>query len=459
MDRCRLKKSSPLFVLVILLFTAYTVSAESDILGQSAAVPKSASDITEVQTILNLEQCINIALKNNPAVAQKKWDSETALAEKDIAQGKLWPEISAVGEYTHYLDDRLIKPRRPGTLEVLGFTDELISGDIVLNMPLYTGRKLRNEVEAAELITRSAKHRLFRSRRELVFNVSKVFYAMLAQQEVIDSLIFSQKNLEEHHKRVTELLAAQKAAKVDLLRTEVRLADIEQQLLRERNVFNIERFLLFALLGLDRQASQHVQVKGELKLLDLSENFDQELVIALNSRQDYQSMKARTAAQQKNLDVAKAGRLPKLSLRAAYGNRWAADSSEDNEVGQVGIFAVIPFFEGGRINARIRREGSQLSARKEALRKLRLQINLEVETAVSNIESTRARIGVTQKAIKQAKESLRIERQKYNLGKGAIIDVLDAQSSMLDSQKNYYRVLADYNTALCQFRLAVGEKQ
>ena len=62
-----------------------------------------------------------------------------------------------------------------------------------------------------------------------------------------------------------------------------------------------------------------------------------------------------------------------------------------------------------------------------------------------------------EKAVEQARESLRIEREKYNLGKGAIVDVLDAQSAMLDSQTNYYRALADYNTAIAQFRLAVGQ--
>ena len=56
MGRCRLKRNSTMFVLVVLLFNAYTVSAGSDVLGQSAAFPKSASDITEVQKTLNLKE-------------------------------------------------------------------------------------------------------------------------------------------------------------------------------------------------------------------------------------------------------------------------------------------------------------------------------------------------------------------------------------------------------------------
>lgn len=445
------------FLMLAVLWMAYPLYAISDGEGQDESVPQNASNTRQDKTGLSLEQCIDIALKNNPEISQKKWNTETAWTERDIAQGRLWPELSAVGGYTHYLDDRLITPRRPGGQEVLGFTDELVSGDIVLSMPLYTGARLNNEVKAAELMAQSAKYQYLHSRRVLVFNVSNVFYSMLGQQEVIASLRFSQKALEEHHKCVSELLDAQKAAKVDLLRTEVRLADIVQQLLRERNVFAIQRLLLASLLGLDRQ-DRHVEIQGELVLTDVSTHLDQGLGLAFKQRQDYESLRSRVDAQQKNLDMAKAGRLPEVSLQASYGHRWAGNSAQDNEVGQVGVFAAIPLFEGGRINARISRERTRLIAQKEALRELRLQIQLEVETAASNIESTRARIDVTQKASAQAKESLRIEREKYDLGKGAIVDVLDAQSALLDSQTNYYRALADYNTAVAQFRLAVGEK-
>ncbi len=452
---CRLQ-TFRFIALLVVSFLAQPLFAESDDHTQNALVTKGISDAQVVQTPLSLEQCIDIALKNNPDIARKRWNTETAMAQESIAQGQLLPQISAVGGYTQYMDDRLITPRRSGGQEVLGFADEVVSGNLVLSVPLYTGGRLKNEVEAAELVTQSAKHQHRRSRRELVFNVSNVFYAMLGREAVIDSLVFSQMTLDEHRKRVAELFDAQKAARVDLLRTEVRLADIEQRLLQERNVLNIQRFLLASLLGLDRQ-NNLFQIEGELTLADVPVDLDSSFARAFNSRQDYQSLRSQTAAQQKRVNLAKAGRLPSVSLRASYGNQWSADSSLSNEAGDVGVFAMIPLFEGGRISARVRRERSRLMVQKEALRKLGLQIKLELETAVSNIKSTHARIDVTQKASEQAKESLRIEREKYDLGKGAIIDVLDAQSALLDSQTNYYRALADYNTALAQFRLAVGE--
>ena len=446
------------FLILAIIFAAYPLYAASNSDGKSTFISENVSEIIKNQSRLTLEQCIDIALKNNPEIAKNIWNTKTAMAEKDIAQGRLWPEIGVVGGYAHYHNDRLITPRRSGGQDVLDFTDELISGGIVLSMPLYTGGRLRNEVKASEQITRSTQYQLLRSKRELIFNVSNVFYSILGQQAVIKSLIFSQKTLGEHHKIVTELLNAQKAAKVDLLRTEVRLADIEQQLLRERNVLNIQHALLANLLGLDQQ-DKSLEIEGKLTQVDFSTDIDQRITSALKRRQDYRSLESKANAQQKKLDIAKARRLPEISLHASYGNQWDADSSQDNEVGHVGISVVMPLFEGGRIDAKVRREHSRLRAKKESLRKLQLQIQLELNTSVSNIESTRARIDVTQKAVEQSKESLRIEREKYDYGKGVIVDVLDAQSAMLESQKNHYRALAEYNTALAQFSLAVGEQQ
>jgi outer membrane protein len=428
----------------------------NDQVNAASPAPESASRKEKCELKLNLQQCLAVAFKNNPEIIQRQWDVKTAGFEKDIARGALLPSVYARGGYEHYRDERLIQPRRRGTSEVLQFTDDLVTGDIVLTMPLYTGGRLQNQLKAADLLAGSAQQLLAHSRSELVFNITSVYYSILGQREVINSLIFSQESLEEHFKRTRELMAAQKAAHVDLLRTEVRLADIEQQLLRERNTLNIQRFVLASLLGCDAE-TEVVDVEGKLTLNDIPDDLDNGLKLALLNRNDYQSLTSRVDVRRRMVDVAKSRRMPEVSLQASYGSRWDSDDfDQDNEVGSIGIFAEIPLFEGGRIEAGIRRERSRLSAAEESLRHLKLQIQVEVETAVSNIDSTKARIGVTEKAVETAKESLRIEREKYDLGKGAIVDVLDAQSALLSSQMNYYRALADCNTAIAQFHQAVG---
>jgi len=119
----------------------------------------------------------------------------------------------------------------------------------------------------------------------------------------------------------------------------------------------------------------------------------------------------------------------------------------------------IPVFSGGYISAKIKKEKAAEAAAAERLNQLELQIQLDTETAILNIGSSCKRVRATEKSITQAKESLRIERERYEFGKGSIIDVLEAQSALLNAQMNYYNSLAAYKTAQAQYALAIGEIQ
>ena len=427
---------------------------------------------------LTLKACIALARENNPDVGQAGWNVAIAGAEHAIAAGQRWPSLSVVGGYDHNLDNqRLIAPR--STTDPGVFTRKVTSGELVLTMPIFTGGRITSEIQAAQLLREAADHRLTRTREELIFNVSSVFYGMLAQRHVISSIDFSNKALEEHRQRVTDLVEVQKAARVDLLRTQVRLADLKQQRVRENNVLAILQRVLINLLGVNDPSGQ-LEIEGELTFEPVQADLPASLDLAFARRADYLAARAEVEAQARRVDAARAVRWPEVSLRGSYGIRHATDpagqprttSTSDGktstttppegdtteDVGFFGVTAELPLFEGGRIMARIRKERSALGAAQERLRKLELQIRLDVQTAILDIDAARERVVATQEAITQARESLRIEREKYDLGRSSQTDVLDAQSALVDAETNYYRALADYNTSRAELALAVGDE-
>lgn len=424
--------------------------------GQSTTVRQP------VQGPLTLDKAIRVALANNPEVAASEHDTTAAAARRDRASAQRFPSVHAVGGYTRYNDgQRLVGASENGEPGV--FSRDIFAGDLVLSLPLFTGGRISNELRAADLLRAAAEHRLARTREELVFNVSSVFHGVLAQRRVIESLEFSKGALLEHLKRVADLIAAQKAARVDQLRTEVRVADLDQRLARERNVLAIQLRVLANLLGVE--GGQDLDPAGELTLTSNAVgDADSVVAQALAGRADYLAARAALEAQAKSVDAARAGHWPTVSLQGAYGGRWAADPTDapsgadrEDDAGRIGLVVDIPLFEGGRIEANVREQHAKLAADRERLRKLELQIRLEVESATLNITSASERVAATEKAVEQARESLRIEREKYDLGKGSITDVLDAQSALLESQTTYYRALADHSIAIAQLKLATGE--
>lgn len=431
---------------------------------QPASVPSNPKVFAdEPEGSITLQQAIDIAIVNNPEILARRWDATVMAARQEEFYGERLPKLSVVGAYTHSLDSqRLIaanRDREPGL-----FSRNIVGGDLVLSMPLFTGGRLINQVKAADLLQQAASHRLSRSREEIVFNISSVFFGILAQRRVIESLEFSQRTLSEHLKRIDALIQAQKAAKVDRMRTEVRLADINQLLVREKNLMVIQSRTLISLLG-QKAHIKEINPQGELESQETKMVPDLETALkkAWQERADYLGALSALEAQAFNVDVAKSGHWPVLSFKAAYGGRWATGSStgsgdEQGDVGRVGVVMELPVFDGGQTKARVREQNASLSAGQERLRAIVFQVRLDVETALLNVESSQERAAAIQKSTAQARESLRIEQQKYDLGRGAIVDVLDAQNALLGSETTYYRVLADFHTALAQLKLAMGEE-
>ena len=467
---------------------------------------------------LTLEECISYALNNNPEHLMTGVEAESARADAKIQGAARWPNIGLTGSYFHHQESqRLGSPTGPG--EPVYYTNDIVSADVVIRMPLYAGGRIVNEFRAATLLSDAASHIFARSEEELVFNVSSAYFSILAQREVIESAEFSREVLSQHLARTEELIEARKAAPVDALRTEVRLAEVEHQLLEERNRYEIQRRLLANLMGVDDDETREIELAGALSEDDQprdDESIREIVRRAFRQRPDYAAALAEVEAQARRVDAARGKREPTISFEAAYGGRWGFDGSGDpsagvgdpsfsinaagapsfstasrlpgggalastwgpegfssarfipatgdsadsfRDSGRIGVTVDVPIFEGGQIQASVAKERAQLRAAQHRLRRLELEMQLEVETAILNVTSALERVGVAEKSIAEAEESLKLERQKYNLGRGAIVDVLDAEEALLQAQTNYYGALADYHIAKAELQLAAGDQR
>jgi outer membrane protein TolC len=160
---------------------------------------------------LSLNEAIETALLNNPSIVARSYEQRIADARYDMTFSSRLPHVNLHGSIARYHEDRMITPRRPGDGDTLQYTDQPLAGDVIVRMPLFTGGRLINESRAAKLLYDAAGHRLTRNREEVVFNVSSVFYSILAQRHAIEALEFSQKTLQGHCSRIKELIWAKKS--------------------------------------------------------------------------------------------------------------------------------------------------------------------------------------------------------------------------------------------------------
>lgn len=448
------------------------------------------------QQSLDLNDLLEIARRNNPSLASGAFDVQASRAQRNVVASERWPQVSNVDSLRQYLQNQRLQAARlngePGM-----FSSGILAVDIVVRMPIFTGGRIRNEIGAADLASLAVENKLARTWEELIFNVSSAYYTILGQRKVLESLNFSREVLTKHNRRVEDLMSVGKAARVDVLRTEVRIADLDQKLERERNIMEIQRRVLTSLIGAPL-SQEPVKVQGALNLGASSLDLIPAIAMAYSQRGDYRAARASLDAQAIKVRASTGALWPKVSIDGSIGIR-SATGIDDNgvaytrrlnittarsaipnvsqigptpllrepwpnpdstlPVGSIGVVVDYPIFDGGRIRSQISEQESKFASLHQQLRKLELQIRQDVEVALLNVSSSRRRAEATRKAIEQSKESVRIEIQKFDLGKGSITDVLDAQSAMLEAETTHYRALSDYNIAIAQLDMATGQKR
>lgn len=450
-QRRRLTQIKTGIVLGLLVLPALCGAAPTVAAGEETSAP------------LPLPRAIEIALANNPDAAEARWRVDESEASASAARSGRLPTLKTRAAYDYYLDDqRLLAAAYNGEQGVFG--PDALGADLILSLSLYTGGRITSEIRASDLLRQASEGQLARTRETIVFNTTSLFYTLLSQEEVIRSLQSAVKAMEEQRRIIDAQVEAQKAARVDSLRAEVRLAELEEKLDKETNVRTVQQWALAALLGWD--SPQAPSVTGELRFAESPVSPEAEACLkkAFEGRSDYAAARQSLAAQTESVEVARASYWPTLSLLASYGGRWMPDPSDkpDNgddlvDVGRVGLMMELPLFEGGLTAARVREQAARLRMADERLRKLELQIRYEVETALSDIASARDRVETASKAVDLARESFRIIQKKYDLGKGALTDVLDAQSALVLAETTQARARADLAISDARMKLAIGE--
>jgi outer membrane protein TolC len=423
-------------------------------------VPESA-----VPAILrvDLRGAIERALAANPDLKAGGHDVQAARARRDAAFGERLPALRNLTMLTESRrDQRLFPPASPGQAAVI--SHHLFGSDLLVSIPIFTGGRLAANQRAAELGETSVRQGVARTRDELVFNVRRLFFGILAQREFLVALAASDASLVEEARRISALVAERKAADVDRQRVEVRLASLRQSRMVGQSTLTSLGLELARLMDTDPRTV--VEAEGDLGSFVRFPDEQPGVLVerALAQRPDVLAARTGLDVLARQGDAARAGHWPSLSIQGSYGLRWGIAPTEQPagavpvaDLGQVALVMDLPLFLGGRVTAATREQAARFAAARERLRSLEARIRVEVESAFLDMLSARERLDVSSVAIHQAQAAFDTESDKHTEGKSTISDVLQAQADLVEAQANRIRALADWNTALAELDLATGE--
>jgi outer membrane protein len=389
---------------------------------------------------LTLEDSLALALKNNPSRQQAVSDKDKAAWALEEAKAGRGPTL-ALNESATRSDGGLEPGNSFGT-------------SLRLSWPLYTGGRSEGLVDKAKGGLDVADKGVTKAEQQLKLDTTTAYFAVLQARNMVKVNEQAVANLQGHLDNVRAQFEAGTVAKADVLRSEVELANAQQDLIKAKNSHELAVASLNNIIGIPHD-SQSV-LKDELGYAKYNTPLTDSLALAAKNRPEVAQAADNVAIARAGQKVADSGGLPTLSLSAGQG--WTGDTFPGRDSNwSVGMTLSWNIFDSGLTKAQSAGAGAAVDKALSQQRQAADDIALEVRQAYLSMKEAEERIQTSQVAVSKADEDLKIARTKYAAGAGTNIDVIDAQLALTKANTNYTQALYDYNVNQAKLRKATGQ--
>lgn len=385
---------------------------------------------------VTLEEAARIALENNPGLQNTGRSIEIAEENLKIARGNKGLSISASGS---------------GNIsKTEGNPDsQSLSGRLRGSLPIYSGRRLESQIEAAKIGIDISKLDYIQAQENLIYNVAKAYIDALENFENTKVYLQTEANLADHEQNIAAQYDAGAKAKIDLLRAQVETANAQQDTAKSHAAYEVSLTNLATLMAIDSISNftvENVQTSNELGSV---ESYIEQ---AAQNRADLQADSLKIDRGRYSVEVARAGKRPSLSAEISTGVNASKSDWHPTPDASAGLSASWNIFDS-HVTA------SEIKSAEIELEQLYLQmqndinsVNESVVTAHKNLRIALMRLRTTKKAVDLAEEERYIAVERYRAGEGILLDVLDAEVSLSTAKRNH--VSATYDVARYRFDLA-----
>jgi outer membrane protein len=426
-----------------------------------------AAGISFGQKSLTLNEAISIALHRNTTLQTSDNNLKTAQKTAETAYGTLLPTVSASGgwSWSHETSNggqvsinSILVNTNNNTTDSRQFDASLAS-----NWTLYDGLSNYSVINQNKNSFESAKLAFEKLKQDIIFQTISYYYDLLDNEELLkvkeDDLKWNQKNLETVNARNS--LGAVTMA--DVYSQQVKVGNAELALITAKNTYETSKNNILYYLGLDvlenydfKNPVADKKAENENIAKDYSDISDL-VAKALIARADYKSKKIDLQNSYESIKQAKSGYLPTLTNNMSYGVRGNSLSTMfDSRTFSVGLSLNVPIFSGWSVENKV--EAAQVASLNKEIEVSDLErtIKLNLQKNYLDLIAAEKQLDVCKKNIVSAEESRKINEEKYSLGSGILLDVMQSNTDFTTAQTNLVNAQFSYEKLKYQIKYLIG---
>jgi outer membrane protein TolC len=300
------------------------------------------------------------------------------------------------------------------------------------------------------------------------FAVRQQYFTLIEAIKLLEVSQEDQRLASEEQKRTESLFEVGSVARTDVLKARVRVAEAQSILTASENRVQLERGRLATALALS--PNEPLQVIESLDPRSDLPDSSSAYAEAASNRHDLSAARMRLKSASASKKAAYTSKLPFLSHAYNYSivnspQDFDVDPTENTQFifikprtkswsYQIGLTWNI--FDGLVTEASIATSKAQERQAEHSMESLSLQVQLEVKEALLNIRATRRQIETAREALASAEEDLKLSQERYSVGLGTILELIDAQVNLTRARTGEVQAMAALKRAEAQLDRAVG---
>lgn len=448
-------------------------------LGAATAMASPADTLN-----LSLDQCISIALSDNPTIRVADMEIERMDYSKKETLGQLLPTISFDGQYSRTLAKQTMymnmsgfgggggdsesegesaQPETPSRASSGGGIkvglDNSYSVGFNASMPLIAPQLWKTLKLSDSQILQSVEQAR-QSRIQLVNQVKNAYYTLLLAEDsyrvILESYDMAKFTADLYQKQFS--LGA--ASEYDVLRTQVAVKNVEPEITQATIAIKQARLQLQILMGM----STVQPIKPTTTLSDYESTMYGDVLSidrSIDNNSELRMLDIQTRQLRDALKVQQMAWYPTLALSANYN--WTSMSNGSplknfrwNPYSMVGLTLSVPLFQGGQRYSRIKQAQIQVNEMKFQRENLVRTINMQTDVAMENIQMNIKQINSSAESVKQAEKAHDIAQQSFEIGAATYLNLRDSELALTQSRLAYYQAIYNFLVARSDLELLLG---
>ncbi len=432
------------------------------------------------QQELTLEEAVNIAVKNNPAVKINQAQEKEADAKLAQVHSTFLPQVDVLSKYffTNNLpnfypllgvavpvmnngtptgDNITLHPMSPfATL-----ASDVFTTDVNMKYAIYAGGKRVNAQKTMKTLKQAYQMDTKETEASLTYKVKLVFYNNLFIEQVINVYNEVLKQLDVHHELAQKAYEEGVKSEFDIVTFESKIQGFKTKIVEMEGNKAIAKIAIKNLLAMSLE--QKIVCKGKLEDASTLQYTDLPKVVKEVNSGNYK-MQALLLKEQVLLhkkSIVDAGKKPTIFSFANFhvynGMEFPPFNTTWRSGYAIGIGLKMPIFDGNMTISKSMEVKANIDKVKEYESGLSLQLRFETGKAMETLKSLEAQEQSTLSTLKVSQKAYEIAKIGYKNGVNTSIELNDAQLSVTKVKIQLLKIEKDIMTTKAQIEYLKGK--